>query len=62
MLRIFLVISCLLFIPCLAFADHSEIHSNTQAIEALTDFLTGPDMITILFFFAFITGLAAGDS
>lgn len=55
----FVLIGFLIF-PDFVFADHDLIHSNTQAIEGLNEFLTGPDLKTIIMIFAFISGFSVG--
>lgn len=56
----FVLIGFLIF-PSLVFADHSDLHSNTQSIEALNEFLLEGDLAAILLVFAFISGFSAGS-
>lgn len=46
--------------PSIAFADHNDLHSNTQAIESLNEFLTGGDLQTIIMLFVVMNGFSIG--
>lgn len=56
----FVLIGFLIF-PEFVFADHNLRHENVQAIQALNEFLTGPDLKTIIMIFSFISGFSVGS-
>lgn len=55
-----IVLCVLLMFPCNAYADHNDLHSNTQAIEGLLNFFEGGDFVTLIVFWAVVAGFSVG--
>ncbi|MBC8283223.1 MAG: hypothetical protein H8E32_05360 [Nitrospinae bacterium] len=54
-------ITILFLLPSLVWADHTDLHDNTQALQEMTATFSGAEMVDILIVLFFITGVMSGQ-